>query len=146
MTAAVGPRRIMVGLDGSENAHRALTWAIGLARSCRADLVAVHALGLLDRLENGARVPAATHRGEIAERFETVWCAPLRGAGITNQLIVRDGTPVDVLLTVADEEDANLIVVGSRGLGKRPEQVLGSTSHQLAARASTPVVIVPPGS
>jgi nucleotide-binding universal stress UspA family protein len=146
MTAAAGPRRIVVGLDGSENAHRALTWAIGLARSCRADLVAVHALGLLDLLENGAPVPTAPHRGEIAERFKTVWCAPLRGAGITNRLIVRDGTPVDVLLMVADEEQADLIVVGSRGLGNRPEQVLGSTSHQLAAHASTPVVIVPPGS
>lgn len=146
MTAAGGPRRIVVGLDGSENAHRALTWAMGLARSCQAKLVAVHALGLLDELEDGARVPAATHRGEIGERFETVWCAPLRGAGIPNELVVRDGTPVDVLLAVADEEQADLIVVGSRGLGNRPEYVLGSTSHLLAAHASAPVVIVPPGS
>ena len=136
--------RLVVGLDGSESSRPALAWAIGLASACRADLVAVHALGLLDQLDGDERVPTATHRGEIVERFDTVWCAPLRHAGVANRLVVRDGTPVDVLLTVADEEDADLIVVGSRGLGRRPEQVLGSTSHQLAARASTPVLIVPP--
>jgi len=143
MTDSTIPHVIEVGLDGSENAHRALIFAIGLARACQADLIAVHALGLLDQLNSGERVPSAANRGEIVERFETLWCAPVRGAGVANRLVVRDGTPVDVLLTVAEEEDAALIVVGSRGLGNPSEQVLGSTSHQLVARSSTPVLICP---
>ena len=139
------PRRIEVGLDGSENSHRALVCAIGFARACQADLIAVHALGLLEQLGSGERVPSAPNRREIVERFETLWCAPLRDAGVASRLVVRDGTPVDVLLTVADEEDADLIVVGSRGLGHASEQILGSTSHQLVARSSTPLLIMPPG-
>ncbi len=145
MTDATTPHLIEVGLDGSVDSHRALQWAIAFARPCRANLVAVHALGLLDQLEPGSRVPSTAHRGQIVERFETVWCAPLRDSGVANRLVVRDGTPVDVLLKIADEEGADLIVVGSRGLGGRQEQMLGSTSHQLAARSRTPVLIVPPG-
>ena len=45
---------------------------------------------------------------------------------------LRDGNPVQVLLAVADEVDADLIVVGSRGFGGFPTLLLGSTSTQLA--------------
>ena len=49
------------------------------------------------------------------------------------------------LLAAADEEDADLIVVGSRGLGGFPQLLLGSTSTQLAQHSSRPVTIVPSG-
>jgi nucleotide-binding universal stress UspA family protein len=47
------------------------------------------------------------------------------------------------LLEVADEVDADLIAVGSRGLGGFPELLLGSTSTQLAQHSRRPVLIVP---
>lgn len=137
-------RRIVAGLDGSENSQRALAWAIELARGLGAELIAVHALGLLDRLDTGERVPAAPHRDEIVQTFERSWCAPLANAQIASRRIVRDGTPVDAVLAIVKEEAANLIVVGSRGIGNVPEQVLGSAGHQLATRSTVPVVIVPP--
>jgi len=136
-------RRIVAGLDGSENSRRALVWAVELARALQAELVAVHALGLLDRLGDGAPLPAAAHREAIVEAFENSWCAPLADAGIAARRLVHDGTPVDVLLEIANQEDADLIVVGSRGIGNVPEQI-GSTSHQLAVRSTRPVAIVPP--
>jgi nucleotide-binding universal stress UspA family protein len=138
-------RHIVAGVDGSENSRRALAWAAELARALRAELVVVHALGLLDRLADGEPVPTAAHRDAIVEAFEHSWCAPLADAGVTARRMVRDGTPVDVLLAVAEHEEADLIVVGSRGIGNVPERILGSTSHQLAARSIRPVVIVPEG-
>jgi len=107
--------RIVVGLDGSVHGETALAWARDAAARTDADIVPVHARGLL---EHGAAMPAG--------------------------VLVEDGDPVSVLLRVAHERSADLIVVGRRGAGGDPALLLGSTSHQLAERAPCPVVIIPP--
>ena len=135
--------RIVVGVDGSENAAAAVAWAAGLAEATGAEAVAVHALGLLDHQGGGGPVPAHGHREQIRELLEREWCAPFDQAPVRSRRLVREGNPIDVLLRVADEEDADLIVVGSRGLGGFPDLLLGSTSTQVAQRATRPVVIVP---
>lgn len=134
--------RIVVAVDGSENSLAAVDWAADLAEATGAEVVAVHALGLLERLDDEA-VPAQPHRDEIAELFESTWCVPLDRDGVRCRRVLRDGNPVSVVLALAEEEDADLIVVGSRGLGGFPEQLLGSTSTQVAQRSRRPVAIVP---
>ena len=135
--------RIVVGVDGSDNSLAAVRWAANLAAGMGAEVVAVHALGLLDKVGPGGAVPAQPHREDIRRHFEEEWCAPLDAPGIASRRMVRDGNPVSVLLAVADEEDADLIVVGSRGLGGYPELLLGSTSTQVAQRARCPVAVFP---
>lgn len=143
---AMTPRRILVGVDGSDNARHALAWTIDLARALGAEIVAVHSIGLLAKDASGRRIPAAPHREEIAARFEQEWCAALDDAGVASRRVVRDGDPVSVVLSTAEELDADLLVLGSRGVGGFPEQLLGSTSHQVAERSARPVVIIPPAS
>jgi len=136
--------RIVVGVDGSENGLAAVRWAAGMALATGAEVVAVHALGLLDRLTpGGERVGSQRHRQEIADELATTWCAPLRDGGGPWRPVLRDGNPVNVLLAVAEEEDADLVVVGSRGLGGFPELLLGSTSTQIAQHSPRPVTVVP---
>jgi len=132
--------RILVAVDGSENSVAAVTWAADLASSTGAEVIAVHALGLLERIDRELE-PSEPHRDEIRQRFETEWCAPLDG--VRNRRLLRDGSAVPVLLGVADEEDVDLIVLGSRGLGGYPELLLGSTSTQVAQHSHRPVTIVP---
>jgi nucleotide-binding universal stress UspA family protein len=55
-----------------------------------------------------------------------------------------EGSAVTALLRVAEDEDADLVVVGSRGAGGFSDLHLGSTSHQVALYADRPVTIVPP--
>jgi nucleotide-binding universal stress UspA family protein len=142
MTMKVG--RIAVGVDGSANSLAAVEVAAGIAAAFGAEVVAVHALGLLERMAPDAEpVPTAGHRDEIRARFESQWCAALDEAGVTCNRIIRDGPPVQVMLDVADEEGVDVIVLGSRGLGGFPEALLGSTSTQVAQHAKVPVVIVP---
>jgi nucleotide-binding universal stress UspA family protein len=136
-------RRIVVGLDGSEHSRRAAEWAASLASSIEAEVVAVHALGLLYLTPAGALEPSDTHRAEIGSEFEATWCIPFREAAVRYRAELREGTPVTSLLGLAEEIDADLVVVGSRGVGGFPGLLLGSTSTQVAQHARRPVVIVP---
>ena len=131
--------RIVVGVDGSENARPAVVFAWSLAREVGAEVVAVHSVGLLERFETGPEIDV------IRDRLERDWCAPAHGSDVPARFVVRDGDPVSVLLGAADEVEADLIVVGSRGLGGHPELLLGSTSTQVAQRSTRPVVVVPSG-
>jgi nucleotide-binding universal stress UspA family protein len=131
IATARGP--VVVGVDGSPNAARALAMAARLATAMDLEVVAVHAVGLIE----GAR------RDEVADEVQS-WCADLATAAIRHRVEVLDGHPADVLLRVAAAEGASFVVVGSRGLGGHGELLLGSTSHQAVHHACCPVVVVPP--
>ncbi|HET9731379.1 MAG TPA: universal stress protein [Acidimicrobiales bacterium] len=133
-------QRVVVAVDGSPNSLRAVEWAADLAVLAGAEVVAVHAVGLLEHMGVGADHDPLE---QIRRRFEDEWCQPLAQAGASCRRILRDGPPVSVILAAADETDADLIVLGSRGLGGYPELLLGSTSTQVAQHSHRPVTIVP---
>lgn len=128
---------VVVGLDASDNAAAALAWARSYAATTHADLVAVHALGLLERTATGRLQPSQRHRQEITHRYEAM--------AREVPAVVRDGEPVDALLAEARALGATLIVVGTRGEGNASVSSLGSTSAQLVLRSECPVVVVPLG-
>lgn len=129
---------VVCGIDGSANAGRALRWSADLVAGTGGEVVAVHAVGLLEALAS-ERGPA--DRNELEDRCITVWCAPLAESGVPWRHAVLDGHPVDVLLRAAGEYGAGLIVVGRRGHGNAAG--IGSTSAELARDAGYPVAIVP---
>jgi nucleotide-binding universal stress UspA family protein len=137
-----GIDRILVGIDGSAHGRRPLPWAMRLAARFDAEVIVVHAVGLLDHLEPEHRPSRHHHLAQIRRDFEA-WCAPLVGSGIRHRRLLVDGSSVPVLLEAAGREKADVIVVGRRGAGGG-ELLLGSTSHQLAEQAGCPVVILPP--
>jgi len=143
--AAHGVQVIVVGVDGSADSAAAVRFTADLAAALGAEVVAVHALGLLDQLEpGGPKVPTQPHRDEIAAKVEGEWTSPLAEAGVTHRALLQDGNPVDVVLQAVEQEGADLVVLGSRGIGGSPIQLLGSTSTQVAQQAPCPVTIVPP--
>ena len=80
---------------------------------------------------------------EVRDRFEQVWCAGLREAGVRHECRLAEGSPVIALLETAARVEADLVVVGRRGAGGFPGLQLGSTSHQLVEHAEVPVMVVP---
>jgi nucleotide-binding universal stress UspA family protein len=135
-------RRIVVGVDGSATSQEALRWAVGLGGELGAQVVAVHALGLLDRWHD-PDASARSWRTTLCGLVEHTWCAPLLRAPGAHRVEVRDGHPVDVLLAAAARERASLLVVGSRGVGANPALALGSTSLRVLQEACVPVLVVP---
>jgi len=134
--------RILVGVDGSTYSAGALAWAAELAGALDAEVIAVHGAGLLSDLHEGAPTPTAGHHGELVAAVHR-WCRPLREAGARHREVVADGPPTLVILRVAAERDADLVVVGTRGRGGAPGLLLGSTSHQVLQLSDRPVTVVP---
>ncbi len=61
------------------------------------------------------------------------------------ELRVEYGAAADRVLEVCEAEGAAFVVIGSRGRGRMKAAVLGSVSHDVAARAPCPVIVVPAG-
>lgn len=135
-------RRIVVGVDGSRNSDRAASVAADIAELAGAEIVAVHAVGLLEGLP-GADEDRAAHRAELRHRLETTWTETARRTGIRVRSELHDGNPIATLLTAAEATGADLMVVGRHGHRAFPEQVLGSTSAAVAATAHCPVLVIP---
>ena len=139
------PMRIMVGLDGLAGSERALEWAIEMASATGAEILAVHVFQPVTAGFAGYGPVAVPDDWavEVRRLFENDWVAPLRDAGVRYRTIFEEGVPAPVLIDVAAEEHADLIVTGNRGLGGFRELMLGSVSQQLVLHARVPVVIIP---
>ncbi len=145
-----GIRTIVVGLDGSAQSGLAMDWAIGAARAMHSQIVAVHAMPLLAyEVDFYGMAPPVQYdpewAQEIKRQFEDEWVKPLRDSGIPFQTVLKDGRPASLVLDTADQTDADLIVMGRRGLGGVSELFLGSVSHELTLRSKRPVLLVSEG-
>ena len=145
---ALGIKRIVVGVDGSEHAGSALDWAVLVAKAMDSEVIAVYALDI----PVWAADPFTTAqppqfdpewRTEIRQAFEERWCKPLRDAGVRYRSVMEDGRPATVIDSVADAEGADLVVLGRRGRGEVAELVLGSISHEVVLASKRPVLLIP---
>lgn len=135
---------IVVGVDGSANASRAVRFAGDLASGCGARVVAVHVfepLALIGRVE--PPIDFAVLEETTRRILRDDWCSPLSDAGVDFEARVVENDPVSGLLEVVDEVDADLLVVGARGLSPIKGMIMGSTSLKLPHLCRRPVVIVP---
>ncbi|MET8764587.1 universal stress protein [Lentzea sp. NPDC004782] len=140
-------RPVVVGVDGSAAARAALEWAVQDARrrGCRVD--AVHAYyeyygGIVGPLpaevwrELSPQALKAAHEGVLAEAVKRVEDA----SGVEIRQVLVEGDARTVLAKAS--EDAELLVVGSRGHGPVAGILLGSVSSYCVHHASCPVVVI----
>lgn len=138
ITQEAGPvKRILVGVDGSAASRDALRWAARLAHAADSEVTAVHAF----TPETSELSPDyAEVLRSAAERRVEGWCAAAVGPGSVDWLVI-DGGPDALLATAA--EQADLLVVGTRGPGSLAHLHLGSVAHHLAHHTLVPLTIVP---
>lgn len=142
-----GSARIVVGVDGSEHAERALTWAIEEARlrGSSVQLVSAwHVPAMVYGTSAGLVQPISESIDEtfrkVADEVATAAAERVRGAGLEADANVQQGQAADVVVEAA--RNADLLVVGSRGHGGFAGLLLGSVSAQCAHHAPCPLVIV----
>lgn len=145
------PKTILVPVDGSDYASRAIDYASELASKYDAKVILMHAIHY-----RFGRLPDELHQYAVSEHLE----GPGEVAAIVGKLLdsaevraknagagevtsdSRAGDPATVILDAAKSFDADLIVMGCRGLGEMKSLMLGSVSDKILHHAEVPVTII----
>jgi nucleotide-binding universal stress UspA family protein len=129
---------LLVGTDGSDHAARAVGAAGELAARLEVPLTVTLVVA-----PRRVREDAASSLDASYEDLEATW-AGLRDEGVDLHFAVAVGDARTILLEVAHDRGADLLVVGSRGLGPVKKLMLGSVATALIAHSDVPTMIVPP--
>jgi nucleotide-binding universal stress UspA family protein len=139
---------IVVGVDGSHDAHRALEWAMQEAAARHAPLTVITVHQVAASGWTGMPIllpvdePAAEQARQAAEEAVVKAAAQL-GWPQPVPVTVRAVSGFAAQELIEASHDADLLVVGSRGSGGFARLVLGSVSDQVMHHAHCPVVVVP---
>ncbi len=132
---------ILVGVDGSPNAATAAAWAVELGYQLKTPVEAVAAWTevpppYVDGVDEYVTV-MNTHVADVMTQA-------LDAEGLTDiNVTAIEGPTVEVLLNTADDLEASMLVVGTRGLGPLSSLLLGSISRRLLVTTRRPLVVVP---
>ncbi len=148
--------RIVIGVDGSTTSHQAIKTAIEFAKQFDSELLVVgvvppvhasvatsptmpYALGMGMTADMEPVLEAAEHEQEVAiSEADNVF----KQAGLRYRNFAESGNVADAIVRIADEQNADLIVVGSRDIGGFERFLFGSTSDSVAHQSHCPVLII----
>ena len=141
-------RKMLVAVDGSQTAAKALNYVLSLAEKCDAEVQIVGVVQTIDSI-----MPSSPHMFyasliyDMEKSMETILSEALKMAKekrpslkVSTRLL--KGRPADEIVRVAKEEGFDIVVIGSRGLSGAEEILLGSVSDRVADKATCPVLIV----
>ena len=131
--------KIVVGYDGSDAAKRALERVVAVAPD-KSEVVVVAVAEPYPR--SGITIPANLDPEEIMQRREDLDEARsfLSSRGIVAETLQARGDPAEVLVDAS--KDADLVIVGSRGLNRLERLLLGSVSSKVVHEAACDVLVV----
>jgi nucleotide-binding universal stress UspA family protein len=139
-------KAIIWATDGSKPAEQALSYAKGLAKAERARLIVVH----VDEFSVGKGGGYSVYVDEpethavIRRRVEELRREGLEATLQTSRAVM--GGAAHVIADIAKQEQADLIVAGTRGHGPIAGLLLGSVTHRLVQIAQCPILVVPSSS
>jgi len=135
-------KNILVPIDGSQNAIRGLDKAIDIAKGSGAAITALFVFQLpwkaglkfTKSMEKEAQTKATRAIGVARQKVEK--------NGVVFKWKTAGGKPGDAILNVSKGSNADMIVIGARGLGAAKEKFFGSTSNYVMHKSQIPVLIV----
>lgn len=137
--------RILVPVDGSDNSHRALDAALFLSEKLGAKVTAIHVMEDLPVLH----IQSEKLLRELLEAYKKenqlllLKCSEIATKkGLTMDTKLLQGNPSSAILDFCEKEKHDIIVMGSRGMGKFKELVLGSVSSKVLHHSSCPIMII----
>lgn len=140
MNSAESPRPVVVGIDGSDAAIEAARWAAKEAVHQDVPLRLVHVIAVVDRPGPSTDIHRAEH--DYAESSLRAACSAVHAIGLPVQAdtaVLRDDVGSAL---IAESTGATIVCLGSVGIGRVANMVLGSIAATLADKAQCPVAIV----
>jgi len=149
----IGISKIMVGVEGSKESVNAADYAIVIAKRHNAELIAVNVLtsdiGYVYS-SPGVESPPLTIREIIllAENEVKKWLNDIKekadksGIRFRSEIIMAKRSAVSTILDYAEEQDINMIVLGTRGRSGIKKMLLGSVASGLVTYASCPILVI----
>ena len=138
-------KTVVVGTDGSPRADKAVDEAIDLAGSENARLILVAAFSANERHWEEIQSSAKTERvnlGEVAEQVLSRTAKRAEEKSVSVDYSAYEGDPAEILIEVADRENADLIVVGNKGMTGAKRFFLGSVPNKVVHHAPCGVMVV----
>jgi nucleotide-binding universal stress UspA family protein len=136
---------IVVGTDGSDIADRALDEAIAIAERDNAALHIVTAFPdpamIRERIASGSTA-VSVNLSEVADSVLARAAGRAEAKGVHAEVHASEADPAEAIIDTASRVNADLIVVGSRGLSPVQRFLLGSVSTKVASHAQCNVMIV----
>jgi len=127
----------LLAYDGSPHARKAAAIASDLARRYRARVCLVYAY---DPISGYLGEPFLQEATEAAEKIVQE-ARSLLGGGLEVEVETLEGPPAEAILRVAEVRKVDLIVMGTRGLGRLEGLLLGSQSQKVLTHAQSPVLL-----
>ncbi len=138
-------KKILLATDGSKFADHAADAALSLATALsEAEVLLLHVSeeppSRSELMQSGMDVEYVLR--EKAQELTAPTAEKFRAAKVDHALEVALGDPADMIVETARDEEVDLIVIGSRGLGSVGSLLLGSVSRRVSQEAACPVMIV----
>jgi nucleotide-binding universal stress UspA family protein len=128
--------RVVIATDGSEVAMKAVEFGVELAGLKGAEVTLVHVVPS-DRVRDDEVYWDAEDQAILQEAGDTA-----RAQGVEPKLMMCSGSPAEAITKIAEDIDADMVVMGSRGRGTVTGRLLGSVSRGVLGRAHRPVLVV----
>lgn len=127
-------KKILVPVDGSVHAEKAVVQAVLFAQLCQATLTLLHVVDLnrktsaFEQVSTGGYIPAEFKE----DGYKLILAAQEKIPGnIQTEKIVEIGVPAEIITEISNKDDFDLIIMGSRGLGTLERVFMGSVSHNM---------------
>jgi nucleotide-binding universal stress UspA family protein len=131
---------VAVGTDGSDTAAKAVEYAAEMARRFDAELVLISAFGKkVAPSDSKSEAQWAHNKAAVVRELLSRTEAELNGKGVRCRTAVDEGDPAEVLVRLADECDADVLVIGNQGMKRR---MLGSVPNSVTHKADCAVLVV----
>lgn len=142
-------RKILLAIDASDQAENAFNWYMSTIHRGENKLVLLHVPEMQDGdrnrmlyLSSAAWEEALKNEKAKIKQLENKYNAKILENGLSGTVRTESGSkPGEIICRVALEENATMIVMGTRGLGKVRRTILGSVSDYVVHHAHCPVVV-----
>jgi len=136
-------KKILVAVDGSEHSMRAAEYAVGLVGLVGAEIILTHCHKPFPVLLGEPYFQKAINKiNEAAQELMAPYAALLRQNEIPHSDRIMDGSPAEIISSVAKIEKVDIIIMGSRGLNDLEGLLLGSVTHRVLKTAPCPVLVI----